>query len=117
MSKAKIQRRLEEALLHGGVMDLTLYEQELAGQVNDLRTSLTADDDDYIFSLTEHRGAVAMVLIEKSGETFVNEQARDRLQALWQDAYEDNIERLAPDFAEQLAAGEIPLMGVKVVRE
>jgi len=57
-----------------------------------------------------------MVLIEKSGQVHINEQARERLKALWPAAYESNMKRLIPAFAEQLRGGEIPVNGVKTVR-
>lgn len=42
-----------------------------------------------------------MVLIEKSGQVYINEQARERLQALWPIAYKSNIQKLIPVFAQQ----------------
>lgn len=43
---------------------------------------MASDKDDYIFTVTENRGHVAMLLIEKSGEVYINEKARKRLQIL-----------------------------------
>ncbi|HEX4951309.1 MAG TPA: hypothetical protein VFZ34_31920 [Blastocatellia bacterium] len=115
MSTRKIQRLLEQALLHDGEMHLALYEYELAEQVDELRRSLAEDRDDYIFTVTENRGHVAMLLIEKSGEIYRNEAARERLKKLWPAAYEKNMKALIPAFAAKLAAGELPINGVKTV--
>jgi len=35
-----------------------------------------------------------MVLIEKSGQIYINEQAREKLKALWPAAYESNMKQL-----------------------
>ena len=77
---------------------------------------MAKDKDDYIFSVTENGGHVSMVLIEKTGEVHINEQARERLKALWPAAYESNLNKLIPAFAELLNKGEIPVNGVKTVR-
>ena len=57
-----------------------------------------------------------MVLIEKSGETYINEQAREKLQSLWSAMYETNIKKFIPLFAEQLADGDLPITGVSIVK-
>jgi hypothetical protein len=56
---------------------------------------------------------VAMVLIEKSGEVYINEQAREKLKALWPAAYERNMKQLIPVIAQQLHEGALPINGVK----
>src|SRR5690606_8941096 len=47
------------------------------------------------------------------GHVYINEQAREKLKALWPAAYESNMRRLIPVFAMQLNEGEIPINGVK----
>ena len=116
MRKKSIKKLLEQALLHGGEMQHELYEFELEEMLDELRSSMSQDRDDYIFAVTENRGDVAMVLIEKSGQVHINERARERLKALWPAAYESNMKKLIPAFAEQLSGGEIPVNGVKTVR-
>ena len=37
------------------------------------------------------------------------------LKALWLGAYESNMKKLIPLFAKQLAKGEIPVNGIKMV--
>ncbi|WP_146138237.1 sialate O-acetylesterase [Chamaesiphon polymorphus] len=95
-------------------MEHALYEHELVEVLDDLRFSMKKDKDDYIFTVTENRGHVAMLLVEKSGEFYINERARERLKNLWSDAYEGNMQKLIPDFARQLHKGELPINGVKV---
>jgi len=115
MTVKQITKLLKKALLDDGKMAKALYKHELEEVVDDLKFSLARDKDDYIFSVTENTGHVAMVLIERSGKVYINEQARDRLKALWPAAYERNMENLIPAFAKQLYAGELPINGVKTV--
>lgn len=117
MTSKSIRKALERALLHGGDMRQGLYELELEERVGYLASSMARDKDDYIFAVTEREGDIAMILMESGGQLHINEGARERLQALWRlpGVYERNMRRLIPAFARQLAAGEIPINGVKVV--
>jgi hypothetical protein len=116
MSARRIAKLLTQALLRDDEMHPTLYDHELAGVVDELKASLAHDSDDYIFTVTENRGHVAMVLIEKTGEVHINEAAREKLKAFWPVAYERNMKRFIPDFAQQLAVGELPINGVKTAK-
>jgi len=116
MSARRIEKLLRHALLHDGEMQRALYDHELAGVVDELKDSLAQDNDDYIFTVTENRGHVAMVLIEKTGQLHINEEAREKLKAFWPAAYESNMKTLIPVFAQQLQAGELPINGVKIAR-
>jgi hypothetical protein len=116
MSVRRIEKLLRQALLHDGEMQRALYEHELAAVVDELKRSLAQDKDDYIFTVTENRGHVAMVLIEKTGHVYINEQAREKLKVFWPAAYESNLNTLIPAFAQQLHEGELPINGVKTKR-
>ncbi len=116
MAVKKIEKLLKQALIQGGDMNQELYEHELKELLYELRSSMAKDKDDYIFAVTENSGHVAMVLIEKSGQVYINEQAREKLKGLWSTAYESNTEELIPAFAVQLNGGEIPINGVRTVR-
>jgi frataxin-like iron-binding protein CyaY len=116
MTAKKIKKLLEQALLYDGEMHYSLYEYELEELLDYLKSSMEKDKDDYIFAVTENTGHVAMVLIEKSGEMYINEQAREKLKALWPAAYESNMKKLIPAFAKQLSKNEMPINGVKAVR-
>src|SRR5262245_6586856 len=109
MAAKNIERLLEQTFLHDGAMQYGLYEYELEELVDELMSSLAEDQDDYIFAVTENSGHVAMVLIEKSGHVHINEQARDKLRALWPVTYASNMQQLIPAFAKQLHAGELPI--------
>ncbi len=115
MTGKQVAKQLEQALLRDGVMDHGLYLYELEELVEDLKASMADDQDDYIFAVTENNGHVAMVLIDDAGQVHVNEQARQKLKALWPAAYESNMQKLIPVFAKQLNRGELPINGVKTV--
>lgn len=116
MTATEIENLLKQTLLNDGAMQYGLYEYELEELLDELKSSLAADRDDFIFTVTENGGDVAMVLIEKSGQVYINEQAREKLQALWPAAYKSNIQKLIPAFAQQLHAGELPVNGVKTIK-
>jgi hypothetical protein len=115
MTAKHIAKLLEQTLLHDGAMQYGLYAYELEERVDELKASLAADNDDYIFAVTENSGHVAMVLIEQSGQVHINEQAREKLQALWPATYASNMQQLIPVFAQQLHEGALPINGVKTV--
>jgi len=113
MTAKHIEKRLEQTLIHDDAMQYGLYQYELEEVLDELNSSLAHDNDDYIFAVTENSGHVAMVLIEKTGHVYINEQAREKLKALWPAAYESNMRQLIPVFAQQLHEGELPINGVK----
>ena len=115
MTAKSIEKQLKQALIHDGEMQYELYRYELEALSDEWKLSMAEDKDDFIFAVTENNGDVAMVLIEKSGELHINEEARERLKALWPAAYESNMKKLIPTFAEQLKEGEIAVSGVKIV--
>ncbi|MBK8899916.1 MAG: hypothetical protein IPM53_01915 [Anaerolineaceae bacterium] len=115
MSAKKIEKLLKQALLKNGKMSHSLYEFELEEIVDDLKQSMLDDQNDYIFSVTENNGHVAMVLIEKTGQVSINEEAREKLKKFWPVAYENNMQMLIPALAKQLDGGDIPINGVNQV--
>jgi hypothetical protein len=121
MTKNQIKNALENTLFKDGKMETGLYEYELEDMLEDLKATLLEDNDDYIFALTVHSNDVtleqdtALVLIEKSGEVYVNEAARDKLKVLWERGYAANMRSILPDVIQQLHNGEIPINGIKTV--
>ena len=113
MTAKNIEKRLEQTLIHDEAMQYGLYTYELEEVLDELKSSLAHDRDDDIFAVTENSGHVAMVLLEPSGQVSINEQAKEKLQALWPVTYERNMKQLIPVFAKQLHAGALPINGVK----
>ena len=116
MAVRSTKKLLEDALLRGGKMHPGLYEYELEELISEFETSMAEDKDEFIFAVTVNGRDVAMVLIERSGQVHINEQAREKLKGLWPAAYEGNMKKLIPTFAKQLEEGEIPVSGVKTER-
>ncbi len=116
MTARRIEKLLINALIYDGEMPYALYEYELEERLDQLKSSMAEDNDDFIFTVTENTGDVAMLLIEKSGQTHINEQAREWLKEFWSDAYESNMRMLIPDFAKKLSADTLPINGVRTVR-
>lgn len=115
MVRRHIKKLLEQALLHDGAMDRALYKAELEEGIPELKASMRRDREDYIFSLTVTDGKMAMVLVKKTGEVYINEEARETLKALWPAAYESNMRRFIPSFSRELYNNQMPLMGVTTV--
>ena len=117
----EIKKALENALLHDGIMEPLLYEYEFEEILPELVETLTTDKDEYLYAITTHKNDItgiedtAMVLIEASGETYINELARDKLKEIWAGAYVKNIKQLIPDYAKQLHEGDLPMNGLKTV--
>ena len=117
MTENDIKKLLEQTLLHDGMMQYSLYEYELEESLEEFKSSLESDQDDYIFAVTENSGHIAMVLIDRSGEVYINEQAREKLRTVWKDAYNSNMKVLIPAFTRQLHSGVLPINGVKQLRD
>jgi hypothetical protein len=115
MSVKGIQKLLEKALLQDGKMEEGLYQHELEELLEELKTSMVRDNDEFLFAVTENSGDVAMVLVEQWGQVHINEQAREKLKAFWEASYKSNLKKLIPLFARQLNAGELPINGVKTM--
>jgi len=52
MTENKIKKLLEKTLLRDGVMHYSLYEYELEESLEEFKSSLEEDQDDYIFAVT-----------------------------------------------------------------
>jgi hypothetical protein len=115
----EIQDVLERVLLQDGEMDRALYEWEMEEHVDYWTASMRRDRDEYLFVVDVHMNNVtrqpgaALLVLEPMGPISVNEAARDRLKALWKDAYVPNMQKLIPSFAKQLKKGELAVNGVK----
>ncbi len=116
-----IKKALENTLLNDGPMEQLLYEYEFEEILPELVETLSEDKDDYLYAITTHKNDItgtedtAMVLITATGETHINELARDKLKEIWDGAYIRNMKQLIPDYAKQLHEGDLPMNGLKIV--
>jgi hypothetical protein len=115
MSKQTITRNLKRVLLDDAPFALALFDYELREHVEEYLASKHADDDRYFFAVTEHTNDVAMLLIDEHDTVHINEDARAALRTLWGDAYAQNLKRLIPKMMQDLTAGYLFAVGVKVV--
>jgi hypothetical protein len=115
MSVKRVQKLLQKALLQDGKMEEALYKFELEELLEELKTSMARDKEDFIFALTENKGDVAMVLLEKSGQVHINEKARGKLKAIWPLQYRSNLKKMISLFARELSEGILPINGITIV--
>ena len=114
MRQKTIKKNLRKALLDDGHLSQDLFEYELEEHIDEYIQSKRADRDDFFFAITEHTNEVAMLLIDQVDNVHINEEARTLLRKFWRGAYKHNLDILIPDMAEQLDAGFLCAMGVKV---
>ena len=115
MRKKEIASLLHKALLQGGKMEYALYEYELEEHIEYWYEGLKADQDEFVFAVTENSGDVAMILITKEKTIYINEDAKEKLIKFWPKTYHTNMKRLIPMMAEELASDIISVNGVKTV--
>ena len=112
----QIEDVLRVALLENGSMSKDLYHFELEDGVGFWRESMQKDNDDYLLVVTENKRNVAMLLFDKAGEIYINEQAREKLHTYWvPEAYQENMRKFIPSFASELSKEIIPHFGFKIV--
>ena len=114
MSK-KIAKLLNQALLENGKISHALYAYELVEHIDYWYAGLKADQDEFVFAVTENRGNVAMLLITKNKTVYVNEEARTKLAEKWPQTYHTNMKQLIPSMAKELAKNILAVTGVKIV--
>jgi hypothetical protein len=115
MKKMSIEKQLTEALLQDGNMAYALYEYDMEEYVDDWHQSLLEDKYEFLFAVNENSDDVAMVLILPDKSVYINEKAREKLQAIWRQAYEGNIKHLIPIMATELANDSIAVNGVSSI--
>ena len=111
--KTAIENNLHRALLLDGEMEYALYEYELEEHIAFWENELHKYKEDFVFIVTEKEGDVAMLLITKANELFINEKAREQLKQFWKAAYKTNLETLLPHMANELASEILSVNGVK----
>ena len=100
-----------------GPMSQALYEWEIEEHLRFWRMGMLRDKDDFLIVVTEHSGDVAMLVIDKTGKLFINEDGRRHLRRKWKEpgAYADNMLRSIPRMAQQIQDGALWVTGVKIV--
>lgn len=113
--KKKIEALLRQALIENGKMEYALFEYELKEHIDYWYKGLKRDKEELVFAVTVNRGDVAMVLITKNKDIYINEDARNFITQQWQgEVYKKNMERLIPMMANDLANKIIAVNRVKL---
>lgn len=109
--KDQITNCLYNALILEGEMKYDLYEYEIEECLPIWQEELKADPKEFIFVVTVNMGDVAMVLLTKGGELFINEDARSRLKAIWKSNYTNTIKDIIPSMVKKIKNDELPVVG------
>lgn len=110
--KNKIEQTLRNVLLGDQKMNYDLYKYELEEFIEECKATAIKDKDEYTYVITENNGDVAMFLITKENELYINEQALEKLKQLWHKAYIYNIEFHLPIMVEHIYRGYFAVNGI-----
>ena len=109
--KTQITNCLYNALILEGEMKYDLYEYEIEDLLPIWQEELKTDPKEYIFVVTVNVDDVAMVLLTKKGEIFINEEARNKLKIIWKSHYTNSIKSIIPSMVKKLMKDELPVIG------
>lgn len=112
--KKRIEKALQKALLENGEMPFSLYEFDLKESVEDWTNNTATSGIDFFFAITENTGYVAMVLITKKRELYINKEARDKLKQFWKENYANNIKLFLPGIIQDLTDGFLAQIDVSI---
>lgn len=110
-----MEKALRKALLDDGEMDLQLYKYELEKDVLKIKQGIIDDKEDFAIAVTQNKNSVAMLLITKKGELFINEKAREKLKSMWIKTYAFNINYFFPSMLDAYSKGFYWINGIKLV--
>ena len=114
--KAAIEILLHNTLVRGEGMPYSLYEYDMEEHIDYWYQGLIKDKEDFVFIVNENSGHVAIVLITPDKKLYINEDGRKKLQKIWSKTYDDNMKRLIPKMADDLANDIISVNGVKAMQ-
>ncbi|PZV19504.1 MAG: hypothetical protein DCF20_00365 [Pseudanabaena sp.] len=116
MGTREISSALRKALLKGESMSLALYQDKLVEHIDEWYEGLKADREDFAFVLTERPGEVAMLMIDKDKNIYVNEEAKDQLSKIWTKNYTKNMKFLIPGIADHIYEAVFSITGFSVMK-
>jgi len=112
-SKKKIAADLQSALSGQHPLSIDLYVEVLADYEDELKASLDKDADDALLCVLADDGDVAMMVIDWDGSIYRNENALKKLQVMWQDSFEANVQTLVPIFSAHISQKNLGVAGIK----
>ncbi|XOF32773.1 MAG: hypothetical protein ACL93V_12190 [Candidatus Electrothrix sp. YB6] len=114
--KTEIEILLHNTFVRKGKMAYSLYEYDMEEHIDYWYQGLIKDKDDFVFAVNENSGHVAMVLITPDKTLYINEDGRKKLQKIWPETYDENMKRLIPKIADDLANDILSVNGVKAMQ-
>lgn len=118
MGTREISSALRKALLKGeNNMSLALYQDKMVKHIDEWYEGLKTDRENYAIVLTERAGELAMAIIDKDKNIYVNEEAKDKLSKIWTKNYTKNIKFLIPMMADHINEAVFSITGVSVIEK
>jgi len=117
MTESDIKTALEGVLLRGEPLSNDLYSDVLAEHEAALKASLDADADDALLCVLADESDVAMLLVDWRGTIHRNEDALERVKAMWRDNFAVNVQKLVPTFVEFISQNNLGVAGIKWIPE
>ena len=109
----KIAADLQSALTAQTPLSIDLYVEVLAGYEDELKASLDRDADDALLCVLADDGDVAMMVIDWEGSIYRNENALKKLQAMWRNSFDANVQTLVPIFTTHISQKNLGVAGIK----
>ena len=112
-SKKKIAADLQSALSGQSPLSIDLYVEVLADYEDELKASLDKDADDALLCMLADDGDVAMMVIDWDGSIYRNENALKKLQAMWRQSFDTNVQTLVPILSDHISQKNLGVAGIK----
>lgn len=114
-SKRTIGKDLHAALCGDTKLSIDLYVEVLADPEDALKASLDrdADADDALPCMLADDGNVAMLLIDWQGTIHRNDNALEKLRAMWRSSFEANCKTVVPIFSDHIHQRNLGVAGIK----
>ena len=116
-SKKKIETDLQSALTGRQSLSIDLYVEVLAKHEEELKASLNRDADDALLCMLADDGDVALMIIDWDGSIFRNENALQKLHAMWRGSFDINVQALVPILSGHINQKNLGVAGIKWLPE
>ena len=97
-------------------MSVALYQEKLAEHIDEWYEELVQDQENLVYVVTEKDGDVAMLIIDKNKNIYVNEDAKANLEKVWGRNYISNTNLLLPDMVDRIDEYGLAIDGVVILQ-
>jgi hypothetical protein len=111
--KMKIATELQSALAGQSPLSIDLYAEVLAPYEDELKASLCKDADDALLCVLADSGDVAVMVVDWDGGIYRNENALKKLQAMWRNSFDVNVQTLVPILSALISQKNLGVVGIK----